>query len=45
MDNTIIKAKNFFCTILYNYRMLVKTDFKEDKIKETKSLLKEIKNL
>ena len=43
MDNNIIKVKNFFCTILYNYRMLVKTDFKEDTIKETKSLLKEIK--
>ena len=43
MDNTIIKVKNFFCTILYNYRMLVKTDFKEEKIKDTKSLLREIK--
>ena len=38
MDNTIIKVKNFFCTILYNYRMLVRTDFEEDKTKNTKSL-------
>jgi hypothetical protein len=43
MENNITKVKNFFCTILYNYRMLVKTDFKEDKTKDTKTLLKEIK--
>jgi hypothetical protein len=43
MDNTIIKVKNFFCTILYNYRMLLRTDFEEDKTKNTKTLLKEIK--
>ncbi len=43
MTNNIIKVKNFFCTILYNYRILVKTDFEEDKIKDTKTILKEIK--
>ena len=41
--NTIIKVKNFFCTILYNYRKLIKTDFEEDKIKDIRSLLDEIK--
>ena len=42
-QNNIIKVKNFFCTILYNYRMLVKTDFEEEKIENTISILKELK--
>ena len=42
-QNNIIKVKNFFCTILYNYRMLVKTDFEEGKIENTISILKELK--
>ena len=43
MLNNIIKVKNFFCTILYNYRMLVKTDFEEDKIDSTIDILTELK--
>ena len=43
LQNNIIKVKNFFCTILYNYRMLVKTDFEDDKIEDTKSILTELK--
>ena len=44
-QNKIIKTKNFLCTILYNYRALVKTDFEEDKISNTISILKELKKL
>ena len=43
MLNNIIKVKNFLCTILYNYRMLVKTDFEEDKIDSTIDILTELK--
>lgn len=43
MKNNIIKVKNFFCIILYNYRMLVKTDFEEGKTETIISILKEIK--
>ena len=43
MKNNIIKVKNFFSTILYNYRMLVKTDFDINKISNTISILKELK--
>ena len=42
-QNNVIKVKNFFCTILYNYRMLVKTDFEEGKTSNTISILKELK--
>ena len=45
IQNKIIKIKNFLCTILYNYRTLVKTDFEEDKISNTISILKELKKL
>ena len=43
IQNNIIKVKNFLCTILYNYQMLVKTDFGEDKINSTISILNELK--
>ena len=43
--NKIIKVKNFFSTILYNFRMLAKTDFEEDKISNTINILKELKKL
>ena len=43
MKNNIIKVKNFFCTILYNYRMLIKTDFEGGTIENTKSILTELK--
>ena len=31
-ENNIIKVKNFFCSLLYNYNKLIKTDFDEQKI-------------
>ena len=43
IKNNIIKVKNFFCTILYNYRMLVKTDFEEGTTENTISILTELK--
>jgi len=43
MKNNVIKVKNCFSTILYNYRMLVKTDFDVDKTSDTISILKELK--
>ena len=43
MKNNIIKVKNFFCIILYNYRMLVKTDFEEGKAEKIISILTELK--
>jgi hypothetical protein len=44
-QNKIIKVKNLFCTILYNVRMLLKTDFEEDKISNIINILKELKKL
>ena len=41
--STIVKAKNFLSSILYNYRILVKTDFNEGTTNETVDILKEIK--
>ena len=41
--NNIIKVKNFFCTLLNNYRTLVKTDFFEGTTNNTKSILKQLK--
>ena len=43
MENNIIKVKNFFCTLLYNYRTLVKTDFNEGTTSNTNAILTEIK--
>ena len=43
IKNNIIKVKNFFCIILYNYRMLVKTDFEEGKTEKIISILTELK--
>ena len=43
VENNIIKVKNFFCVILYNYRMLVKTDFKEENLSNIMDLLIELK--
>ena len=45
MKNNVIKVKNFFSIILYNYRMLVKTDFEDRKIMDTISILKELKKI
>jgi len=46
-ENNIIKVKNFFCNLLYNYNKLVITDFDEDKIKieNTEKILIEMKNI
>ena len=41
--NNIIKAKNFISSILYNYRILVKSDFNIGTINNTFNILKELK--
>ena len=41
--NNIIKVKNFICTILNNYRTLVKTDFIEDSANDTLNILLQLK--
>ena len=41
--NNIIKVKNFFCSLLYNYNKLVKTDFEIGKTENTVEILKELK--
>ena len=41
--NNVIKVKNFFCTLLNNYRTLVKTDFIEVNTYNTISILKQLK--
>ena len=43
MENNIIKVKNFFCTLLYNYRTLVITDFDEGTTRNTNEILTELK--
>ena len=42
MKNNIIKVKNFFCSLLYNYNKLVKTDFDEGTTVNTEKILKEL---
>ena len=41
--NNIIRAKNFFCSILYNYKSLVKTDFDEGTTSDTRKILLQLK--
>jgi len=41
-QNNIIRVKNFFCSLLYNYNYLLKTDFNEAKIETTEEILKEL---
>jgi hypothetical protein len=41
--NNIIKIKNLFCGLLYNYRTLVRTDFDEGTTVNTIKILKELK--
>ena len=43
MENNIIKVKNFFCNLLYNYRTLIKTDFNEGSTNTTNDILTELK--
>ena len=45
IKNNIIKVKNFFCSILYNYNKLVKTDFDEGTTENTIAILKELNKL
>ena len=40
--NNIIKAKNFLSSILYNYRLLAKSDFDEKNITKTEDILNEL---
>ena len=40
--NNIIKAKNFLSSILYNYRLLAKSDFDEKNITKTENILNEL---
>ena len=42
--NNIIKVKNFFSSLLCNYRQLVKTDFDEGTTNNTIDILKELKS-
>ena len=42
--NIIIKVKNFFSSLLCNYRQLVKTDFDEGTTSKTVDILKELKS-
>jgi len=42
--NKIIKTKNFFFALLYNYPNITKTDFKEKNIFDILNILKELKN-
>ena len=42
MKNNIIKVKNFFFSLLYNYHKLVKTDFDEGTTDNTEKILNEL---
>ena len=44
IENNIIKVKNFFSSLLYNNNKLVRADFEEGKMKNTKTILMELKN-
>ena len=39
MKNNIIKVKNFFFSLLYNYHKLVKTDFDEGTTDNTEKII------
>ena len=41
-QNDLLKVKTLFCKLLLNYKKLVKTDFDEDKIKNTEMILNEL---
>ena len=42
VQNNIIRVKNFFFSLLYNYNELVKTDFEEGKTENTEKILEEL---
>ena len=44
IKNNIIKVKNYFSTLLYNYRKLIITDFDEGTTSDTVNILKILKN-
>ena len=44
IENNIIKAKNNFCSLLYNYPTLNKNEFKSENLKKVINILKEIKS-
>ena len=44
IKNNIIKIKNYFYALLYNYETLSKTDFKKDKLNDIISILNQLKN-
>ena len=37
--NNMIKVKNLFCSLLYNYKTLVKTDFIEGTTRNSENIL------
>ena len=41
-QNNIIKVKNFFCSLLYNYNKLILTDFDEGTTENTEQILTEL---
>ena len=43
-QNKIIKVKNFFFALLYNYPKISKTDFNKDQMNDILNILKELKN-
>ena len=44
IQNDIIKIKNFFYDLLYNYPTLLKHNYKEEKLTDIINILKELKN-
>ena len=42
VKNNIIKVKNFFCSLLFNFDKLVKSNFNPDKIGNTEKILEEL---
>ena len=44
LQNNVIKVKNLFCALLYNYPNLNKNEFIKEKLNNTINILKEIKN-
>ena len=44
IQNNIIKVKNFFFGLLYNYQIFSKNDFREENLSDIINILKELKN-
>ena len=43
IENIIIKTKNIISTLLYNYRMLIETDFEEREVNNTLDIFKKLR--